>query len=70
MLAKDELMTILQKCFKVFNSSSEKQLGSTAKRIEEFLAEFQSLDGESIISCQFYWQCQSAKQTDMETPWS
>ncbi|XP_020019385.1 origin recognition complex subunit 3 isoform X2 [Castor canadensis] len=47
MLAKDELMTILQKCFKVFNSSSEKQLGSTAKRIEEFLAEFQSLDVEA-----------------------
>nr|XP_027784003.1 origin recognition complex subunit 3 isoform X4 [Marmota flaviventris] len=44
MLAKDDLMTILQKCFKVFKSSSEKQLGSTAKRIEEFLAQFQSLD--------------------------
>ncbi|XP_005377791.1 PREDICTED: origin recognition complex subunit 3 isoform X2 [Chinchilla lanigera] len=43
MLAKDELMTILQKCFKVFNSSSENQLGSTRKRIEEFLAQFQSL---------------------------
>ncbi|XP_060472117.1 origin recognition complex subunit 3 isoform X1 [Panthera onca] len=47
MLAKDELMTILQKCFKVFKSSSEKQLGSTAKRIEEFLAQFQSLDAEA-----------------------
>ncbi|XP_045861770.1 origin recognition complex subunit 3 isoform X2 [Meles meles] len=44
MLAKDELMTILQKCFQVFKSSSEKQLGSTAKRIEEFLAQFESLD--------------------------
>ncbi|XP_027456898.1 origin recognition complex subunit 3 isoform X3 [Callorhinus ursinus] len=44
MLAKDDLMTILQKCFQVFKSSSEKQLGSTAKRIEEFLAQFQSLD--------------------------
>ncbi|XP_048209811.1 origin recognition complex subunit 3 isoform X1 [Perognathus longimembris pacificus] len=44
MLAKDELMTILKKCFKVFNSSSETQLGSTAKKIEEFLAEFQNLD--------------------------
>ncbi|XP_077606396.1 origin recognition complex subunit 3 isoform X5 [Crocuta crocuta] len=47
MLAKDELMTILEKCFKVFKSSSEKQLGSTAKRIEEFLAQFQSLDAEA-----------------------
>ncbi|XP_026946634.1 origin recognition complex subunit 3 isoform X2 [Sagmatias obliquidens] len=44
MLAKDELMAMLQKCFKVFKSSSEKQLGNTAKRIEEFLAQFQSLD--------------------------
>ncbi|XP_037653349.1 origin recognition complex subunit 3 isoform X2 [Choloepus didactylus] len=44
MLAKDELMTILQKCLKVFKFSSGKQLGSTAKRIEEFLAQFQCLD--------------------------
>ncbi|XP_049752874.1 origin recognition complex subunit 3 isoform X3 [Elephas maximus indicus] len=47
MLAKDELMIILQKCFSVFKSSSGKQLGSTAKRIEEFLAQFQSLDAEA-----------------------
>ncbi|XP_026946683.1 origin recognition complex subunit 3 isoform X6 [Sagmatias obliquidens] len=47
MLAKDELMAMLQKCFKVFKSSSEKQLGNTAKRIEEFLAQFQSLDAEA-----------------------
>ncbi|XP_062953108.1 origin recognition complex subunit 3 isoform X3 [Cynocephalus volans] len=47
MLAKDELMTILQKCLKVFKSSSEKQLGSTAKRIQEFLAQFQSLDADA-----------------------
>ncbi|XP_057383480.1 origin recognition complex subunit 3 isoform X5 [Balaenoptera acutorostrata] len=47
MLAKDELMATLQKCFKVFKSSSEKQLGNTAKRIEEFLAQFQSLDAEA-----------------------
>ncbi|XP_036727379.1 origin recognition complex subunit 3 isoform X2 [Balaenoptera musculus] len=44
MLAKDELMAMLQKCFKVFKSSSEKHFGNTAKRIEEFLAQFQSLD--------------------------
>ncbi|KAM9059883.1 origin recognition complex subunit 3 isoform 3-T3 [Megaptera novaeangliae] len=47
MLAKDDLMAMLQKCFKVFKSSSEKQLGNTAKRIEEFLAQFQSLDAEA-----------------------
>ncbi|XP_006870690.1 PREDICTED: origin recognition complex subunit 3 [Chrysochloris asiatica] len=46
MLAKDELMIILQNCFSVFQSSSGHQLGSTAKRIEEFLAQFQSLDAE------------------------
>ncbi|XP_058163119.1 origin recognition complex subunit 3 isoform X2 [Dasypus novemcinctus] len=44
MLAKDELMTILQKCFRVFKFSSGKQLGSTAERIEEYLAQFQTLD--------------------------
>ncbi|XP_060023923.1 origin recognition complex subunit 3 isoform X3 [Lagenorhynchus albirostris] len=48
MLAKDELMAMLQKCFKVFKSSSEKQLGNTAKRIEEFLAQFQSLDAAAL----------------------
>ncbi|XP_007104088.1 origin recognition complex subunit 3 isoform X1 [Physeter macrocephalus] len=47
MLAKDELMAMLQECFKVFKYSSEKQLGNTAKRIEEFLAQFQSLDAEA-----------------------
>ncbi|KAM6186655.1 origin recognition complex subunit 3 [Rhynchocyon petersi] len=45
MLAKDEMMIILQKCLSVFKSSSGgKPLGSTAKRIEEFLAQFQGLD--------------------------
>ncbi|XP_045399954.1 origin recognition complex subunit 3 isoform X2 [Lemur catta] len=43
MLAKDELMTTLQNCFTIFKSS-EKHLGNIAKRIEEFLAQFQSLD--------------------------
>ncbi|XP_066110338.1 origin recognition complex subunit 3 isoform X2 [Saccopteryx bilineata] len=43
MLAKDELMIILQKCFNVLKSSEE-QLGSTAKGIEELLAQLQSLD--------------------------
>ncbi|XP_045150269.1 origin recognition complex subunit 3 isoform X2 [Echinops telfairi] len=44
MLAKDELVIILEKCFTVFKSSSGKQFGSTAQRIEDFLAQFQSLD--------------------------
>ncbi|NP_001033228.1 origin recognition complex subunit 3 [Bos taurus] len=44
LLAKDELMAMLQNCFKLFQSSSGKELGNTAKRIEEFLAQFQSLD--------------------------
>ncbi|XP_066110339.1 origin recognition complex subunit 3 isoform X3 [Saccopteryx bilineata] len=46
MLAKDELMIILQKCFNVLKSSEE-QLGSTAKGIEELLAQLQSLDAEA-----------------------
>ncbi|XP_016062784.1 PREDICTED: origin recognition complex subunit 3 isoform X2 [Miniopterus natalensis] len=44
MLAKDELMTILQECFRVLKSSPEEQLGGTAKRVEELLAQFRSLD--------------------------
>ncbi|XP_040094756.1 origin recognition complex subunit 3 isoform X4 [Oryx dammah] len=44
LLAKDELMAMLQNCFKVFQYSSAKELGNTAKKIEEFLAQFQSLD--------------------------
>lgn len=48
-------MAMLQNCLKVFQSSSAKELGNAAKKIEEFLAQFQSLDGENIISCQFYW---------------
>ncbi|XP_055289867.1 origin recognition complex subunit 3 isoform X2 [Moschus berezovskii] len=44
LLAKDELTAMLQNCFKVFQSSSAKELGNTAKKIEEFLAQFQSLD--------------------------
>ncbi|XP_020734785.1 origin recognition complex subunit 3 isoform X2 [Odocoileus virginianus] len=44
LLAKDELMAMLQNCLKVFQSSSAKELGNTAKKIEELLAQFQSLD--------------------------
>ncbi|CAI9164352.1 unnamed protein product [Rangifer tarandus platyrhynchus] len=44
LLAKDELMAMLQNCLKVFQSSSAKELGNTVKKIEEFLAQFQSLD--------------------------
>ncbi|XP_055289865.1 origin recognition complex subunit 3 isoform X1 [Moschus berezovskii] len=47
LLAKDELTAMLQNCFKVFQSSSAKELGNTAKKIEEFLAQFQSLDAET-----------------------
>ncbi|XP_065767682.1 origin recognition complex subunit 3 isoform X3 [Muntiacus reevesi] len=47
LLAKDELMVMLQNCLKVFQSSSAKELGNTAKKIEEFLAQFQSLDAET-----------------------
>uniref|UniRef100_F6PVJ1 Origin recognition complex subunit 3 n=1 Tax=Monodelphis domestica TaxID=13616 RepID=F6PVJ1_MONDO len=44
MLAKDELMAILHKCVEVFRSSPGKQLGSTAEKLKEFLAQFQSLE--------------------------
>ncbi|XP_027712034.1 origin recognition complex subunit 3 isoform X3 [Vombatus ursinus] len=44
MLAKDELIAILQKCVEVFKSCPGKQLGSTAEKLQEFLAQFQSLE--------------------------
>ncbi|XP_051017389.1 origin recognition complex subunit 3 isoform X1 [Acomys russatus] len=47
MLAKDELTNILQKCIEVLNSSTEKQLGNTAQKIKDFLAQFQNLDADS-----------------------
>ncbi|XP_007528770.1 origin recognition complex subunit 3 isoform X2 [Erinaceus europaeus] len=46
MLAKDELMTMLQKCFEILKSSPEKQINIMANSIEEFLAQFQSLDAQ------------------------
>ncbi|XP_068921207.1 origin recognition complex subunit 3 isoform X2 [Petaurus breviceps papuanus] len=44
MLAKDELMAILQKCVEVFKPSPGKQLRSIAGKLQEFLAQFQSLE--------------------------
>ncbi|XP_052571446.1 origin recognition complex subunit 3 isoform X1 [Peromyscus californicus insignis] len=47
MLAKDELMSILQNCFEVLNSSTEKQLGSTTQKVKDLLTQFQNLDADS-----------------------
>eukprot|EP00073_Rattus_norvegicus_P036307 XP_008761844.1 PREDICTED: origin recognition complex subunit 3 isoform X2 [Rattus norvegicus] len=47
MLAKDELMGILEQCVKVLNSSTEKQLSNTAQKIKGFLTQFQNLDADS-----------------------
>lgn len=49
MLAKDELMGILEQCVKVLNSSTEKQLSNTAQKIKGFLTQFQNLDGKCNI---------------------
>uniref|UniRef100_A0A8C0G3N7 Origin recognition complex subunit 3 n=1 Tax=Chelonoidis abingdonii TaxID=106734 RepID=A0A8C0G3N7_CHEAB len=46
MLAKDELVAILQKCAEIFISSSGKQFSNTVEKLEEFLARFQNLEGE------------------------
>ncbi|GAB1288372.1 Origin recognition complex subunit 3 [Apodemus speciosus] len=47
MLAKDELMSILQQCIEVLNSSTENQLGNTTQKIKDFLTQFQNLDADS-----------------------
>ncbi|XP_021015650.1 origin recognition complex subunit 3 isoform X2 [Mus caroli] len=44
MLAKDELVSILQRCIEVLNSSTEKQLGNATQKIKDFLTQFQNLD--------------------------
>lgn len=44
MLAKDELVSVLEKCCEVLSSSAEKQLGSTAQKVKDFLTQFQNLD--------------------------
>ncbi|XP_076780109.1 origin recognition complex subunit 3 isoform X3 [Arvicanthis niloticus] len=47
MLAKDELISVLQQCLEVLNSSTEKQLGNATQIIEDFLTQFQNLDADS-----------------------
>ncbi|XP_034621955.1 origin recognition complex subunit 3 isoform X2 [Trachemys scripta elegans] len=47
MLAKDELVAILQKCVEIFISSPGKQFSNTVEKLEEFLARFQNLEAET-----------------------
>ncbi|XP_031222263.1 origin recognition complex subunit 3 isoform X1 [Mastomys coucha] len=47
MLAKDELISILQQCIEVLNSSTEEQLGNTTQKIKDFLTQFQNLDADN-----------------------
>ncbi|KAM9003259.1 origin recognition complex subunit 3 isoform X2 [Sarcophilus harrisii] len=44
MLAKDELMAILQKCLEVCKSPPGKQFGGTVEKLQEFLVQFQKLE--------------------------
>ncbi|XP_040206014.1 origin recognition complex subunit 3 [Rana temporaria] len=48
MLAKDELVATLQKCVEVLKPYSATQLGSALKKLEEFLVQFQCLEGEHL----------------------
>uniref|UniRef100_A0A8C4VHZ5 Origin recognition complex subunit 3 n=1 Tax=Gopherus evgoodei TaxID=1825980 RepID=A0A8C4VHZ5_9SAUR len=52
MLAKDELVAILQKCAEIFISPSGKQFSNTVEKLEEFLARFQNLEGKHVTYCQ------------------
>lgn len=49
MLAKDELVATLQKCVEVLKPYSAKQLGSALKKLEEFLVQFQCLEGKYVV---------------------
>ncbi|KAM9317149.1 origin recognition complex subunit 3 [Gastrophryne carolinensis] len=48
MLAKDELVATLQKCVQVLKSYSGKLLGNALKKLEEFLVQFQCLEGDNV----------------------
>ncbi|XP_037750368.1 origin recognition complex subunit 3 isoform X2 [Chelonia mydas] len=47
MLAKAELVAILQKCVEIFTSSSGKQFSNTVEKLGEFLTRFQNLEAEA-----------------------
>ncbi|XP_049628165.1 origin recognition complex subunit 3 isoform X2 [Suncus etruscus] len=65
MLAKDELITILEKCLNIFKLSSEKHLNSTAKTIEEFLAQFPSLHEDKEEENTSGSQSEGLQKTDL-----
>ncbi|XP_069829657.1 origin recognition complex subunit 3 isoform X2 [Dendropsophus ebraccatus] len=48
MLAKDELVTTLHKCFEVLKPYSGRQLDSALIKLKEFLAHFQALEGDNV----------------------
>ena len=47
MLAKDELVVILGKCLEILTSSSAKQLGTAAEKLEEYLGQLKNFEGIS-----------------------
>uniref|UniRef100_A0A3Q2PFB7 Origin recognition complex subunit 3 n=1 Tax=Fundulus heteroclitus TaxID=8078 RepID=A0A3Q2PFB7_FUNHE len=48
MLAKDELISLLQKCAEVLQPVKSKQMKNARVQLEELLAKFKQLDGENI----------------------
>nr|DBA26491.1 TPA: hypothetical protein GDO54_010740 [Pyxicephalus adspersus] len=50
MLAKEELVATLQKCVEVLRPYSERQLGGTLKKLEEFLVQLQCHEGKILAT--------------------
>lgn len=48
MMAKDELVRLLQKCVEVLQSSEHKSLAQATQTLEDFLAKFQKLDDAPV----------------------
>ncbi|XP_032876738.1 origin recognition complex subunit 3 isoform X3 [Amblyraja radiata] len=48
MMAKDELVCLLQKCVEVLQSSEHKSLAQATQTLEDFLAKFQKLDDAPV----------------------
>lgn len=46
MLAKDELISLLQRCLEILQQSKTKKIKSAHGRLAELLAKFKQLDGK------------------------
>lgn len=54
MLAKEELISLLQRCLEILQQSKSKKIKSALSQLTEFLAKFKQLDGKFSKSRQSF----------------